>query len=238
MNLSSTWRVLAPHPFLTRRNAASICFGYVSSWFAPPPNGSLTTTCQSLDAWQMAFLSIWVPSYWESSMEPCSCSVLSPSNPMAGLCGSSKCGPIPTFLRLLLSFILPPCHGLMEKLGCMPSFLKKSPPSPHVSSSSMTYRGGGCLKNLCHSRQRSMALRTSNSSRAKASSEETRHGVLVSNWGTWWLLGPPMLVLKHTALRWWRGSLGLFNCYLFPPSGSKTRIGWLKLPFLKMKPSK
>ena len=107
------------------------------------------------------------------------------------------------FPRLLLSFILPSCHGLMEKLGCMPGFLKKkeSLPSLHASSFSGTHRGGGCLKNSCPSRKRSMVLRTSNSSQAKASSEETRHGVLVSNRGTWWLLGPPMLVLKHTALR-------------------------------------
>ena len=107
------------------------------------------------------------------------------------------------FPRLLLSFILPSCHGLMEKLGCMPGFLKKkeSLPSLHASSFSTTHRGGGYLKSSCLSRQRSMVLRTSNSSQAKASSEETRHGVLVSNRGTWWLLGPPMLVLKHTALR-------------------------------------
>ena len=45
-----------------------------------------------------------------------------------------------------------------------------------------------------------MVLRISESSRAKASSEETRHGVLISNRGTWWLLGPPVLVSKHTAL--------------------------------------
>ena len=82
-----------------------------------------------------------------------------------------------------------------------------------------------------------MVLRTSNSSRAKASSEETQHGVLVSNQGTWWLLGPPVLVLKHITLRWWRGNLGLFNCCMFPPHGLKTRIGWLELSFLKMKPS-
>ena len=150
----------------------------------------------------------------------------------------SECGPITTFCRFLLSFILPSCHGLMEKPGCMPSTLNKSLPSPRVSSSSMIHQGGGCLKNSCLSRQRSMALRTSNSSRAKASSEETRHGVLVSNRGTWWSLGPPMLVLKHTALRWWRGSLGLFNCYLFLPSRPKTQIGWLELPFLTTKPSK
>jgi hypothetical protein len=144
------------------------------------------------------------------------------------------------FPRLLLSFILPSCHGLMEKLGCMPGFLKKeeSPPSLHASSFSVTYRGGGCLKNSCPSRKRSMVLRTSNSSQAKASSEETRHGVLVSNRGTWWLLGPPMLVLKHTALRWWRGSLGLSNCYLFPLYGQKTRTGWLELLSPKTKPSK
>jgi hypothetical protein len=78
----------------------------------------------------------------------------------------------------------------------------------------------------------------SNSSQAKAFSEETRRRVLVSNRGTWWSLGPPMLVLKHTTLRWWRGNLGLFNCYLFLPSGPKTQIGWLEFPFLKTKPSK
>jgi hypothetical protein len=69
-----------------------------------------------------------------------------------------------------------------------------------------------------------MALRTSNSSRAKASLEGTQHGVLASNRGTLWLLGPPMLELKPTAPRWWRGSFGLFNCYLFPLHGPKTRI--------------
>jgi hypothetical protein len=157
---------------------------------------------------------------------------------MASLLGSSKCGPILTFPRLHPSFTLPSCRGLIEKLGCMPSSQKKSPPSPHVSSSLVTHQGGGYLKNLCPSRQGDMALRTSNSSKAKASLEETRRGVLVSNRGTWWSLGLLMLVLKHTTLRWWRGNLGLFNCYLFLPSRPKTWIGWLELPFLKTKPSK
>jgi hypothetical protein len=157
---------------------------------------------------------------------------------MVGLFGSSKCRPIHISPRLLLSFILPSSHGLMEKPGCTPGTLQKFPPFPHASSSSVTHRGGGCLKNLCPLKQRSMALRTSTSSQAKASLEGTQRGVLVSNRGTWWSSGPLMLVLKHTALRWWRGSLGLSNCYLFLPSGPKTWIGWLKLPFLKMKPNK
>uniref|UniRef100_A0A2N9EPR3 Aminotransferase-like plant mobile domain-containing protein n=1 Tax=Fagus sylvatica TaxID=28930 RepID=A0A2N9EPR3_FAGSY len=54
-------------------------------WPVPHLNGSLATTCQLLDAWQMAFLLIWLPSCWESSIEPCSCSALSPNNPM-GTC--------------------------------------------------------------------------------------------------------------------------------------------------------
>ncbi len=186
----------------------------------------------------MAFLSIWVHSYWESSIEPCSCLALSPNNPMAGLFGSSKCGPIPTFPWLHLSLTLPSCHGLMEKPRCMPSSLKKSPPSPHVSSSPVTHREGGYLKNFMPFEARRYGSEDSNSSQAKAFSEETRRRVLVSNRGTWWSLGPPMLVLKHTTLRWWRGNLGLFNCYLFLPSGPKTQIGWLELPFLKTKPSK
>jgi hypothetical protein len=60
------------------------------------------------------------------------------NNPMVGLFGSSKCGPILTSPRSLLSFILPSSHGLMEKPGCMPGTLKKFPPFPPVSSSSMT----------------------------------------------------------------------------------------------------
>ena len=169
---------------------------------APPPNRSLTTTCQLLDAWPMAFPLIWAHSYWESSIEPCFCSALRPSYPMVGLFGLFKYGLIPISPQLFLSFILPSCHGLMEKPGFMQGFLKKkeSSPSLHASSFSATHRGGGYLKSSCLSRQRSIVLRTSNSSRAKASSEETRHGVLVSNRGTWWLLGPPVLVLKHTAL--------------------------------------
>ena len=128
----------------------------------------------------------------------------------------------------------------MEKPGFMPGLLKKreSPPSLHVSSFSATHRGRGCLKNSCPSRQGSMALRTSNNSRAKTSSEETRHEVPVFNQGIWWLLGPLMLVLKPTAPRWWRDNLGLFDCYLFLPRGPKTQIGWLKPSSPKTKPSK
>ena len=112
---------------------------------------------------------------------------------------SFKCGSTPTSPRLLLNFILPSCHGLTEKPGCMLDFLKKrkSPPSLRVSNFSVIHLGGGHLKSSCLLRQKSMVLRISKSSQAKASSEETQHGVLVSNRGTWWLLGPTMLVSKH-----------------------------------------
>jgi hypothetical protein len=152
--------------------------------------------------------------------------------------GSSKYGLTPTFPRSLLSFILPSSHGLLEKLGCTPGTLKKFIPFLPTLSSLVTHREGGHLKNLCLSRQRCMVLRIFTNSRAKVSLEGTLRGALVSNRETWWSSGPSMLVLKHTALRQWRGSLGLSNCYLFLPSGPKTRIGWLELPFLKMRPNK
>ena len=137
------------HPLLTKRNACFICFGYIGSWPVPPLNGSLATTYQLLDAWRMVFPLIWLPSYWESSIEPCSYLTLSPSNPMGGLFGSFKCRPTPTFLRLLLSFILPPSHGLTKKPGCMLVFLKvrESLPSLPASNFSASHRGGGYLKN-------------------------------------------------------------------------------------------
>ena len=187
-------RVLAPHLFLTRRNVYFICSGYASFWLAPPPNGSSTTTYQLLNVWRMAFLSIWVHSCLENSIEPCFCWVLNPNSLMVGPFGWFKCGPTLTFPQLLLSFILLSCHGLMEKPGCMPGSLRKkeSPPSLHVSNFSMIHPGGGRLKSSCLLRQRSMVLRISESSRAKASSEETRHGVLVQ------LLLLPLTWAKNT----------------------------------------
>jgi hypothetical protein len=121
---------------------------------------------------------------------------------MAGLVDLSKCGPILTSPRLLMSFILPSSHGLMEKPGCTPGTLQKFPPFLHVSSFSMTHQEGGHLKNLCPLKQGGMALRISTSFQAKASLEGTQRGVLASNRGTWWSSGPLMLVLKHTAHRW------------------------------------
>jgi hypothetical protein len=117
---------------------------------------------------------------------------------MVGPFGLYKCGPTPNFPRLLLSFIPPSFRGPMEKPGCTPSTLRKSPPILPVSSSSVTHQGRGHLRILCLSKQKSMVMRISKYSQARAFSGETRRGALVSNRGTWWLSGPPTLVSRRT----------------------------------------
>ena len=150
---------------------------------------------------------------------------------MVGLFGWYKCGFSPIFPRLLLSFIPLSFHGHMEKPGCTPNILKKSPPILPTSGSSTIHRGEGHLKILCLSRQKGMVLRIFKDSRTKASSGEILHGAPVSIRGIWWLLGPLTLVLKRTVLRWWRDSLGSSSCCLSPQLGQKPKTGILRSQF-------
>jgi hypothetical protein len=155
----------------------------------------------------MVLLSTFARLCWESFIEPCFCSALSLNNSMVGPFGSCICGLTLTSPQLLLSFIQPLPYGHMEKLGCTPGILKKSPHILPALNSSVIHRERDHLKNSCLSRQKGMVLRISRNSQAKASSEEMLHGALVSIRGIWWLLEPPMLVWKPNVLIWWQGSL-------------------------------